>query len=422
MTCGAARPTVDRPPVEWLREFARPFATCEPGGTDRDLASLRAVVGDARIVALGEVQSGTHEFFQMKHRIVEYLATHLGLTLFAVEEHMPEAYRVNEYVLTGAGDPKALLARIDRRKRTKEFLDFVEGMRAFNQSGGGRLQFLGFDMLGPTDSASAAVTRFVARAEPAYLDSVTHAYRLVAGAPRQEGRTAGARGLFPAAVAAGHKIRVSAWIRTENVHDGSAALWLRGDASRKNAVGGSTREVSGTTPWTPYDFSLDIPDSISTIRFGCMLAGSGTAWFDSLGVEIDGIPFAGNAGLDLTMERTDRPVGTDISVSKGGAYAIDLDSTTVFAGRRSLGIRRVGPDAPPATATWPEPSAAATRVLEHLEAGRARFAAASPPADVDWAILNARTIAQMSDVNAGPGGRREDIMAENVAQMLSAFA
>ena len=295
-------------------------------------------------------------------------------------------------------------------------------MREFNRSGRGRLQVLGFDMLGSTDSASAVVTRFVARAEPAYLDSVTHAYRLVATAPRQEGRLAGARGLFPVSVAAGHKIRVSGWIRTENVHDGSASLWLRGDASRKNAVGGNTPDVSGTTPWTPYDFTLDIPDSISTIRFGCMLEGSGTVWFDSLAVEIDGVPFAGNEGLDLTMERTDRPVGMDISVPKGGAYAIDLDSTTVLAGKRSLRIRRVAPDAPPATVTWPEASASSTRVLEHLEAGRDRLVSSSAPADVDRAILNARTIAQMSEVNAGPAGRREDIMTENVARMLDQAA
>ena len=251
MICSAAPPTVDRPPVEWLRKFARPLATCEPGGTDRDLAPLRAVVGDARVVALGEVQSGTHEFFQMKRRIVEYLATHMGFTLFAIEENMPGAYRVNEYVLTGRGDPKTVLAGITRRRKTQEFLGFVEWMREFNRSGRGRLQFLGFDMLGSTDSAAAAVIRFVARAEPAYLDSVSHAYRLVATAPRQESRVAGARGLFPASVAAGHKIRVSGWIRTENVHDGSAALWLHGDASRKSVVGGSTRDVSGTTPWTP---------------------------------------------------------------------------------------------------------------------------------------------------------------------------
>ncbi len=85
MTCGAAPPTADRPPIEWLQKNARPFATCEPVASDRDLAPLRAVVGDARIVALGDVSGGTHEFFQMKHRIIEYLATHMDFTLVGIE-------------------------------------------------------------------------------------------------------------------------------------------------------------------------------------------------------------------------------------------------------------------------------------------------------------------------------------------------
>ncbi|MGH7731279.1 MAG: erythromycin esterase family protein [Candidatus Eiseniibacteriota bacterium] len=418
MTCGAAPPTSDRPPVEWLRKSARPFATCEPGGTDRDLASLRAIVGDARIVALGDVSGGTHEFLQMKRRIVEYLATHMGFTLFAIEANMPEAYRVNEYVLTGRGDSKAQIAGTRGWRNAREFLDFIEWMREFNRSGRGRTQFLGFDMRTPTDSAAAVVTRFVARAEPAYLDSVTRAYRLVATAPRPGTRSGGAPASFPASVAAGHKVRFSGWIRTENVHDGHAELWWRADAgARKAVVSESTREISGTTPWTPCDLTLDIPADATTIVFGCILEGGGTAWFDSLAVEIDGRPFAGTEDLDLTMERTDRPVGFGSSRVEGSSYAVDLDSTTALAGKRSLRIRRVAPDAPPPTATWLEAGAAAVRVLEHLEAGRSRFASSGAPADVDWAILNARTVAQMSDVNAGTR-RREALMAENIARNL----
>ena len=121
-------------------------------------------------MTLGEVMNGTHEFFQIRRRIVEYLATHMGFTLFAIEANMPEAYRVNEYVLTGRGDSKALLAGITRWRNAREFLDFIEWMREFNRSGRGRIQFLGFDMQTPTDSAAAVVTRFVAHAEPAYLD------------------------------------------------------------------------------------------------------------------------------------------------------------------------------------------------------------------------------------------------------------
>ena len=128
------------------------------------------------------------------------------------------------------------------------------------------------------------------------------------------------------------------------------------------------------------------------------------------------VAFAGNADLDLTMERTDRPVGFTPYTARG-AYAVDLDSTTVLAGKRSLRIRRVAPDVPPATTTWPEAGAAAARVLEHLEAGQSRFASSLAPADVDYALLNVRAIAQSSEVRAGTRGR-EVIMAENIASIL----
>ena len=94
LACDATLPAADQPPIEWLRKNAQPCATCEPGGSDRDLASLRDIVGDARIVALGEVSSGTHEFYQMKRRIIEYLATHLGFTFLAIEANMPAAYQL----------------------------------------------------------------------------------------------------------------------------------------------------------------------------------------------------------------------------------------------------------------------------------------------------------------------------------------
>ena len=86
-----------------------PFDTAEAGHGFADLQPLKAVIGDARIVALGEGTHGTREFFRMKHRLTEFLAAEMGFTLFAIEANMPEAYRINEYVLTGKGDPKELL-------------------------------------------------------------------------------------------------------------------------------------------------------------------------------------------------------------------------------------------------------------------------------------------------------------------------
>jgi erythromycin esterase len=83
---------------------------------------------------------------------------------------------VNEYVLTGKGDPKALLRGMYFWTwDTQEVLDMILWMRQFNQSGKGRIQFLGFDMqFGQV--AMSNVRDFVARADPGYAGDLEKAY------------------------------------------------------------------------------------------------------------------------------------------------------------------------------------------------------------------------------------------------------
>ena len=94
---------------KWLQANAIPLKGVEAGRGFEDLQPLKKLIGSARLVSLGEATHGTREFFQLKHRMLEFLATEMGFTIFSIEANMPEAYRLNEYVLTGKGDPKQLL-------------------------------------------------------------------------------------------------------------------------------------------------------------------------------------------------------------------------------------------------------------------------------------------------------------------------
>jgi erythromycin esterase len=176
--------------VQQVRRAAIPLTTAVAGNGFADLQPLRNVIGDARIVALGEGTHGTREFFQMKHRLVEFLATEMGFTTFAIEANMPEAYRVNEYVLTGQGDPAELLeGMLFWTWNTQEVLDMILWMRDFNASGRGRIQFTGFDMQFSAASAQNVRT-FLAQAEPAYLPTANAAFALIAAAERRARATA----------------------------------------------------------------------------------------------------------------------------------------------------------------------------------------------------------------------------------------
>ncbi len=135
--------------IQWLKANAIPFDTTEPNSSFDDLMPLKKIIVDARIVALGEATHGTHEFFQMKHRMLEFLVEEMGFNTFAMEANWPEANRINDYVHTGEGDPAELLKGLYFWTwDTQEVLDMIRWMRAYNEnpSNTQRLSFYGFDM------------------------------------------------------------------------------------------------------------------------------------------------------------------------------------------------------------------------------------------------------------------------------------
>src|SRR5215472_10824586 len=95
--------------TRWIRANAVPLTTVEARNGFADMQPLRRLIGNARIVSLGEATHGSREFFQLKHRMLEFLTTQMGFTIFSIEANMPEAYRLNDYVLNGKGDPAELL-------------------------------------------------------------------------------------------------------------------------------------------------------------------------------------------------------------------------------------------------------------------------------------------------------------------------
>jgi erythromycin esterase len=92
--------------------------------------------------------------------------------------------------------------------------------------------------------------------------------------------------------ALGRSVRLSGWIRTASVDSGYAGLWMRVDGQ-----GGyyaldnmEQRGITGTTPWTRHVIELAVDSAATSIVFGVLHPGTGTAWFDSLTLEAFGTP------------------------------------------------------------------------------------------------------------------------------------
>lgn len=118
---------------------------------------LDDLVGDARIVLIGESSHGTHEFYAARAEITKWLIEHRGFTAVAAEADWPDAYRVNRYVHGLGADTSAdqALSGFERFPawmwRNEVVRDFVIWLRRHNQrqsceSGGRTTGFYGLDL------------------------------------------------------------------------------------------------------------------------------------------------------------------------------------------------------------------------------------------------------------------------------------
>lgn len=398
----------------WLKANAIRLSTVEAGHGFTDLQPLKKIIGDARIVALGEATHGSREFFQLKHRMLEFLATEKGFTIFSIEANMPEAYRLNDYVLNGNGDPATLIKGMYFWTwSTEEVLDMVLWMREFNKSGKGRVQFTGFDMQDPS-VAAGIVSDFVAKVDPDYTAQLRQAIDQVKNSGGGGPSFGVATATFPIKDAIGKRARFSGYIKTEGITTGYAGLWWRVDgASGMLAFDNmQDRGATGTTDWKRYEIELPVAADAKNINFGAILTGNGTAWFDGLAVELDGTPYVDQTAFDLDFESSP-PKGFRTG---GNGYTVELDSQIFHNNKQSLRMKRVASEAKATdpkvvTVTWKE-------IVQHLEASRQAYAKkGAAPRDLEWSIQNARVVLQSMQMRTREVSRDQS-MAENIKWIL----
>ena len=158
--------TADEAVVEWIRSAAIPLATVEPRSGLKDLEPFRAIIGDARIVSLGEATHGTREFRKLKHRLLELCVAELGFTMLGIEAPFPESLAVNAYVLDGIGNAADALAGTRYWVwDTEEVLDLIEWMRWWNVNNARKVKFYGFVTDFPAVAALGLID-FLSRVAP----------------------------------------------------------------------------------------------------------------------------------------------------------------------------------------------------------------------------------------------------------------
>jgi erythromycin esterase-like protein len=159
------------PSIDALARRIRPLVQPLTGHAG-DYDPLLAMVGDSRLVLLGEASHGTHEFYHERAVITRRLVEEKGFTMVIVEADWPDAYRVNRFVRGTGEDASANAALSDFRRfptwmwRNVDTLTLVDWLREYNQSVSvrhPRVGFYGMDLYSLHRSVEAVI---------GYLDDV----------------------------------------------------------------------------------------------------------------------------------------------------------------------------------------------------------------------------------------------------------
>ncbi|HYO10858.1 MAG TPA: erythromycin esterase family protein [Tepidisphaeraceae bacterium] len=153
-----------------LREIVRPLA-----GPGDAMGSLLDMIGDARVVMIGEASHGTHEFYHYRAELTKRLIADRGFCAVCAEADWPDAWRVNRFVRNFADDGSAAEALGGFKRfpqwmwRNAVVLDFVNWLRARNERVEGtqpKAGFYGIDLYSLNQSIRAVLE---------YLDKIDHA-------------------------------------------------------------------------------------------------------------------------------------------------------------------------------------------------------------------------------------------------------
>ena len=119
----------------------------------------------------------------------------------------------------------------------------------------------------------------------------------------------------------GENIQLEGYIKTKNVREGFAGLFLKIESEKGfNLAFKNMEEVNliGTNDWKKYSISIPYPENAEYIFIGGLLSGKGEAWFDNFSVKIDGsdIQSLKENGKEIFKAKLDREfdVGSNVEI------------------------------------------------------------------------------------------------------------
>lgn len=131
--------------TDWMKVNAAPINTLTPSDSVEDLEPIREIIGDARVVALGENSHFISEFGLLRHRIIRFLIEHCGFTAHALEFGFSDGFIIDDW-LQGRLNEAHLKQLIFHYLITPEILQTLRWIKNYNLQSQTPVQFMGVDI------------------------------------------------------------------------------------------------------------------------------------------------------------------------------------------------------------------------------------------------------------------------------------
>jgi len=161
-------PAPDPEIVSWMQKNAIPLDIAKSASENTALALLVESIGEARSVDIGNPFVGVNESLQIQKELINSLVTEKGFDTLIFDIDWLLGLKLDEYLLTGEGDPAQVLAEFpDPRWGSQEALNLIEGLRAHNQNPGDSPTIRVFGVMIPNPSQSMdEVLAYLERVDP----------------------------------------------------------------------------------------------------------------------------------------------------------------------------------------------------------------------------------------------------------------
>ncbi len=153
--------------TSWIFRQAMPLRYALDGDFE-DLQPLTVLLQLTRVVGFAECTHGTKEFFELRHRLLQFLVTRMGFNALAIEASRSAAHAVNDYILHGTGERAEVLTGLGFVMwDVEEFAQVLDWLRNYNRMvpNGQQVRFYGVDIWN-TQCARERVLEYVARIVP----------------------------------------------------------------------------------------------------------------------------------------------------------------------------------------------------------------------------------------------------------------